>query len=467
MASRVDPDFDSRMFVEGVRSLLAGTPRSIPFNTVLAIVVAVIIRESVPHTLLYIWLAAFVVIPAARLMHALYAKARLGPIRQVRNHFITYTVFTGMNGLLWGGGFILFEPYLPTTKVALVLIVMSGICSGGATSMPTSRAAFLAFMIPILVIPAGWLLAGGESDRIEFVVLIFIFIAGLASVYSATRKVTLKAIRLQLERTALTEQLEATNEGLVQARDALWGEMQLARKLQTKIVPQDPHIDGYDISVHMQPADEVGGDYYDVIHEGNRAWVVIGDVSGHGVSAGLVMMMAQTAIRTALAQNPSAKPADLLTTINRVIHHNIQRLDEEKYMTITVLAVGPDGTFQFAGLHQDILIYRAAQRRLETIEVEGMWLGIIDDIDTMNFNNQLQLADDDVMILFTDGLTEARDEAGQMYSLERLQSKLTGHCAGQTSAEIVYQVLGTLGSYEAEDDVTLFVMRRFSTATHA
>ncbi|MDJ0763635.1 MAG: SpoIIE family protein phosphatase [Myxococcota bacterium] len=162
----------------------------------------------------------------------------------------------------------------------------------------------------------------------------------------------------------------------------------------------------------MTPADEVGGDYYDIINAGNRAWIIIGDVSGHGVPAGLVMMMAQTAIRTALDQNPALSPSELLTVINGTIRENIQLMRENKYMTLTAFAVHDNGTFHFAGLHQDVLIYRAQSQSIEIIETNGMWLGIVEDMHGMLDDHQLHLNVNDAVLLFTDGITEAQKKNG-------------------------------------------------------
>ena len=128
---------------------------------------------------------------------------------------------------------------------------------------------------------------------------------------------------------AMTE-MEAMNEQLIETRDALWGEMELAKKIQMKLLPENPSMADYEIAAYMRPADEVGGDYYDIINVADIDWVVIGDVSGHGVPAGLVMMMVQTAIHITLDQNADIAPENLLTIINKTIAKNIRRLGENK-----------------------------------------------------------------------------------------------------------------------------------------
>ncbi len=183
--------------------------------------------------------------------------------------------------------------------------------------------------------------------------------------------------------------------------------MDLAKRIQTILLPETPAIKGYEIAANMTPADMVGGDYYDIINVGGRDWLVIGDVSGHGVSAGLIMMMVQTSIHLVLYQNPAVNPSKLLTVVNKTISENIKKIDETKYMTINVLACFDDGNFIHAGLHQDILIYRALTSTVESIETDGVWLGIEDDIDGMMTDSSLKINNGDTMLLYTDGITEA------------------------------------------------------------
>jgi serine phosphatase RsbU (regulator of sigma subunit) len=176
--------------------------------------------------------------------------------------------------------------------------------------------------------------------------LIFFSIAIADRINTMRKELALFAGHLEVkveERTAelksAIEALTATNVMLTETRNALWGEMELAKKLQTVLLPKGPAIPGYHITAHMKPAAEVGGDYYDIINEEGRDWLVIGDVSGHGVPAGLIMMMAQTAIRTAIRMNPDLPPSRLLSVINGILTGNIKRLDENRYMTITVFRI--------------------------------------------------------------------------------------------------------------------------------
>ncbi len=265
------------------------------------------------------------------------------------------------------------------------------------------------------------------------------------------------------------EKLATTNTQLTQTRDALWGEMALAKKIQTVLLPEAPRIPGYDISVYMNPMDEVGGDYYDVINIGGYDWVVIGDVSGHGVPAGLVMMMVQTAINVTLVGNPEMAPSELLTVINRTIAKNIRQLGGEKYMTITVLAAHKNGAVHYSGLHQDILVYRAKTRKVESIETDGTWIGILDDIDGLLSDDTFFVEEGDAFLLYTDGITEAvqetqtaegeRTRAREMFGDEKLAGCFE-RLGPLSTDEIRDGLLRELDGYRCLDDVTLVVIKK-------
>jgi HAMP domain-containing protein len=246
----------------------------------------------------------------------------------------------------------------------------------------------------------------------------------------------------------------------VSEKAALGTEMELAKKIQTCLLPEKPEIQGYEIAASCEPADEIGGDYYDVISVGGFDWIVIGDVSGHGVTSGLIMMMVQTAIHTVLIQNPEVPASHLLSVINRTIYENIVRMDEQKHMTIVVIASGKDGFFDFSGLHEDILFWCADSEKVEKIATDGMWIGLEPDISKMLPMNEFRMETGDCIVLYTDGIIEARNtQDGSFFGAERLD-KIISSCGGCSAAEIHAAILESLKDYEKPDDVTLFVMKR-------
>lgn len=236
-------------------------------------------------------------------------------------------------------------------------------------------------------------------------------------------------------------------------------EMDLAKNIQASLVPGNPELPGYDIAASIEPADEVGGDYYDIISFEDCNWFIIGDVSGHGVPAGLVMMMVQTAIQTVLLDNPKVSPDHLLFAINKTICQNIEKLGESKHMTMVVLVADREGNFTFSGLHEDILIRRADTGKVDTLETRGMWIGIEPDISDMLFVDKLRLEPGDIMVLFTDGITEAMDEHGNMFGHERL-AKIIEESGNKSASETHNNIISALEPWKKDDDVTLVVVKR-------
>lgn len=248
---------------------------------------------------------------------------------------------------------------------------------------------------------------------------------------------------------------------LKQARDSLWGEMELAKDIQMSLLPKQLSIPGYEIAASMEPALEVGGDYYDVVEtsSGTR-YVAIGDVAGHGLSAGLIMMMVQTSLQTALKADPDCSPEVALDIVNGALRENVRRMDSDHYMTLSILKLGPD-RIEVAGHHQDIVIYRAATRSVEVVPTSGTWLGIIDSLKGLHTPLQIPVNPEDVILLFTDGLTEAADARGDMFGQDQLEH-LFARYAPSGPAELTARIQAHIQSFqdEQEDDMTMLVLRK-------
>ncbi len=259
------------------------------------------------------------------------------------------------------------------------------------------------------------------------------------------------------------KELQKTNQTLILTRDALWGEMQIAKKIQTVLLPLKPKIHGYQISAYLKPADEVGGDYYDVLNIDGRDWLIIGDVSGHGVPAGLVMMMVQTAIHVTIINFPDIAPSELLYKINTAITGNINKMGENKYMTITVFAIHQGGELTFSGLHQDLLIYRNATDTIDVIETNGTWIGITDNIRGIMKDDFIKMEIGDILLLFTDGITESCEKRTKngicMFGDDKLIETFHKSCKKQVK-EISDSIIDALVNYECTDDITIVILRR-------
>jgi phosphoserine phosphatase RsbU/P len=248
---------------------------------------------------------------------------------------------------------------------------------------------------------------------------------------------------------------------LKSARDALRSEMEIAKKIQTALLPDLRRIGNYDVAATMLPADEVGGDYYDIIvTAAGERWIAIGDVSGHGVESGLIMMMTQTSIFTTINRTAGYLPSAVLSTANSVIKQNISRLGTDRYMTISIARLERD-RLVFAGKHQDVLVYRRRQGVTEFVPSLGTWLGVVDEIDDYLVDTTVLIEEGDVVLLFTDGVTEAADAAGVMFGEKNLSQALSKY-ADKDPAAIVASILVEVRRHMAEqkDDITLVALKR-------
>lgn len=297
--------------------------------------------------------------------------------------------------------------------------------------------------------------AAVESTNTYRVALYGCVVALLIAVFAVGRALGRLYQRLESLVAERTKQLEAT-------LGELWGEMALAKKIQSALVPTHPSLKNCEVAAVMKPADQVGGDYYDVLCVEGTEWVLIGDVSGHGIPAGLVMMMCQTAVHTVLESDPHIRPDKLLEIVNRALTENIRRLGEDKYMTINALCRDAGGRFYFSGLHQDIFIYRAASGLVEEIPAEGTCLGLQDSIEGKLSVGHFDLEPGDVLFLYTDGITEAvRD--GRMLDTSGLKTLLKG-LGSQSAPQIVDGILSQLSGYAVADDMTAIAIKQRSAA---
>src|SRR5690606_24205838 len=121
-------------------------------------------------------------------------------------------------------------------------------------------------------------------------------------------------------------------------RQRLAHELEMAARIQASVLPQQLDVDGLDISASMLPASEVGGDCYDVLPFPGGAWLSIGDVAGHGLGPGVVMMMLQSSVAAALKSSPRTSPSAALRVINSVLFDNVKtRLGQNEHATLMLL----------------------------------------------------------------------------------------------------------------------------------
>ena len=199
-------------------------------------------------------------------------------------------------------------------------------------------------------------------------------------------------------------------EQVIHTQARINAEMEAARRIQMKILPHEPSLPGLEVVTHVRPAESVGGDYFDVYGFDEQSWVLVGDVTGHGLGAGLVMLMAQSTIGSILRARPDISPSELNYIANRVLCANLERLGEKRHMTVVSIRRISDDRFAISGCHDDIYILHAESAEVEIVPVAHfpMGIGFMDDLARSDFQEStFQLGPGDVLFVGTDGVTEA------------------------------------------------------------
>jgi serine phosphatase RsbU (regulator of sigma subunit) len=241
-------------------------------------------------------------------------------------------------------------------------------------------------------------------------------------------------------------------------------EVEIARTIQTSILPTRFAVPGLQIAAHMIAASEVGGDYYDVRPTHDGCWLGIGDVAGHGLSAGLVMLMIQSGLSSLVLHSPDALPHQILPALNHMLFQNLrQRMGRDDHATLTMFRFFADGRLAYAGAHEDIIVCNQAGQ-VRTIATHGTWVGISEDISHDLESRFLELGKGDLVVLYTDGIPEARRNH-ESYGLPRLLAEIEKRHAQPVEA-ILDGVMRTVLDFCAEnpqDDATLLVLRYVGT----
>jgi serine phosphatase RsbU (regulator of sigma subunit) len=239
-------------------------------------------------------------------------------------------------------------------------------------------------------------------------------------------------------------------------------EMQLAQRIQCEILPKAHPVDGLEITATMVPASEVGGDYYDVLPFDRGCWLGIGDVVGHGLDTGLIMMMIQSIVAATTRSMPDESPKAIWRIVNAILYENIRnRLGRDEHATLCLLRYERDGRIVFAGAHEDLIVLRAQDRHCELVPTRGVWAGICAQFDEETVElGACQLQVGDLLILYTDGITEAMNPRCEMFGTRRL-CETVQHVWDRSTREINDHVMETVLTWSnvLADDRTLVVAR--------
>ncbi len=262
----------------------------------------------------------------------------------------------------------------------------------------------------------------------------------------------------------ITEKFKKAQEGVLE-REKLQKEIEVAKQIQQALLPKKhPDISGYDIAPYYQAAKEVGGDYYDFVQvDEDTLGVVVADVSGKGVPGSLVMTMIRTALRMEARGNKNA--SDVMAKMNDFVTD-----DMKKGMFVTMFYVILDSknriiSYASAG-HNPMILYRAESNETYFLNPKGFPVGISLPDETLFRKSisleKIKLKKDDMLVIYTDGVTEAMNETREQYGEDRLIASIKKygdlHPTEFISA-LEHDVRAFTGGNAQNDDITVVAIK--------
>lgn len=252
----------------------------------------------------------------------------------------------------------------------------------------------------------------------------------------------------------------------IKDRRRMIDELSVAAQLQKDILPANASLDiqGLEVVAKNRPATELGGDSFNFFTVKGKTYIYIGDVTGHGVAAGLIMTMVNSLI--SVFADLYESPYDILVNVNRYIKRHVKKA---MFMTLVMLCWDNEKkTLSFVGAgHEHILVYRAASGVCDAILSGGVALGMVPDNSKVISEKPLALEEGDMVILYSDGITEAKNKAGELFGLDRLKQLVVEYAPDYSPEGVHYKIAKTVSEYMEghgqDDDITLIVMKKDSS----
>jgi serine phosphatase RsbU (regulator of sigma subunit) len=243
----------------------------------------------------------------------------------------------------------------------------------------------------------------------------------------------------------------------IQERERIEEEHQVARQIQQALLPEAvPELDGWQLAAYYKPAREVGGDFYDFLElEDGHLGLVVGDATGKGMPAALVMATTRGMLR-AVAQSLDS-PGVVLQRVNDALYPDIPT---EMFVTCFYAILDPkNGRLSYANAGHD-LPYLWQSGDAEELRARGMPLGLMPEMSYEE--KEAVLREGESVLFYSDGLVEAHDPSYEMFGFPRLEALISEHgkerSLEETLLEELYSFVGE--SWEQEDDITLLTLRR-------
>ena len=243
-------------------------------------------------------------------------------------------------------------------------------------------------------------------------------------------------------------------------RERVAQELTVARRIQQASLPLEvPTLEGWQITPYYRPAREVGGDFYDVFDlEETRVGVVVGDATGKGMPAALVVSATSSMLRAVAQALGSSSPGDVLGRVNETL---FARIPSNMFVTCFYAILNPkSGTLNYANAGHDLPYLRRRSGEAEELRARGMPLGLMPGMSYEQ--KEIEVEASEVALFYSDGLVEAHNPEGEMFGFPRLRSLVAEHAQKESLEEALLEELYTFvgEGWKQEDDITLLTLRR-------
>jgi serine phosphatase RsbU (regulator of sigma subunit) len=248
-------------------------------------------------------------------------------------------------------------------------------------------------------------------------------------------------------------------------RERVEQDLRVARSIQQASLPKEvPQLEGWQIAPYYRPAREVGGDFYDFhpLSQG-RLGLVVGDATGKGVPAALVMSTTCGMLQLAAQASESSSPGEVLSQVNETL---LARIPTNMFVTCFYAILYPkSGRLLYANAGHDLpYLNRSGDDDAEELRARGMPLGLMPEMSYEE--GEVSLGEGNCVLFYSDGLVEAHDPKGEMFGFPRLQALVSEHGEEERSLEeaLLEELHSFVGEgWEQEDDITLLTLERSAT----
>ncbi len=237
-------------------------------------------------------------------------------------------------------------------------------------------------------------------------------------------------------------------------------ELEMARRIQLSLLPEvPPNLRGVRIACRLLPAHHVGGDYYDFFRwDESTLDLVIADVSGHNMGAALIMVETRSVLRTHAYRAGNA--GDALGILNELLHDDLTRAELFISMFYAKYSADTKQLDYANGGHNPPILFRCGEPGYRELDTEGMVLGVMRGV--VFEEKSILLREGDLLLLYTDGITESRDRSGEMFGRDRLCRTVYNYRGAPPESIIdalLAEVKSFIGGGDFKDDITLVVMK--------